>query len=66
MLYTYDTNGVTVASLLNDINISTNANISISKLNGYPADSTLYLGGDGLWTIPPTIIQNDSLTLSQL
>jgi Na+-translocating ferredoxin:NAD+ oxidoreductase RnfC subunit len=67
MVYTYaPVTGIPTASFLFDSNIASNANISISKLNGYPSDSTLFLNGDGLWTIPPTIIPNDSLSLSQL
>jgi hypothetical protein len=67
MIYTYaPVTGIPTASFLFDSNISSNANISISKLNGYPSNGNVYLNGDGLWTIPPTIIPNDSLSLSQL
>jgi hypothetical protein len=39
-----------------DINSNTSGQLNINRLNGYPASSSLYLRGDGVWSsVSPTI-----------
>jgi hypothetical protein len=50
-----------------DINAATSGNLNISRLSGYPANSSVFLRGDGVWASPSSsLIDINSGTTGQL
>lgn len=47
-------------------NISTSAAISISKLQGYPSSTTLFLRGDSTWTTPPGDLSGNNIQFNSV
>lgn len=47
-----------------DINSHTTGNLNINRLEGYPANNTLFLRGDGTWSTPPSEGDHSALTLA--